>query len=175
MGLRKKWPENQLEYLKGECDLDASTSNQLNFDAKVEKERVLHGLKKSVTTHLCFIYSKRFDVKWKLNRHNGQCHQPGVTKVRVGKLGEYRCSICESTSETRVRFNRHMLLRHGDVQVFARYFKTAEELVGAYLMEQLRQPLFMAIMTGKWDKLLDELISPAAPLGRAKIDYYYSW
>jgi hypothetical protein len=132
-------------------------------------------MKKSVTTFSCLLCDKSFDARWKLNHHNGRCHQPEVSRVVAGKPGEYKCNICQSTSETRASWNRHMLFHHNDVQVYARYSKTVEELIGDYQMGRLRGPLFSAIMTGKWDKLLGQLISPDSPLDRAKIDYSHQW
>jgi hypothetical protein len=141
----------------------------------VEKEQVLHGMKKSVTTFPCLLCEKSFDARWKLNRHNGDSHQPETGYSHVGKPGQYTCKVCHKTMETKGHWNRHVFLHHSDVEVYSRYCRTVEELIGDCRMGYLRGPLFTALMSGKWDRLLGQLISPAAPLEYAKLDYYYSW
>jgi len=112
-----------------------------------------------MTTFPCNICHKVFFTKWELNHHHGDSHQPGITRVRAGKPGEYPCLVCHQVKKSRAELNKHIFKQHSDVEVFSKYAKTVEELVGNYQMRRLRAPYFNAMVFGQWDEHLGQLIN----------------
>jgi hypothetical protein len=155
--------------LQKEYDIKAGSENDFDFGGEVERQSSRNEFRGKPNLLSCELCGNSHSTKWALKRHAKNCRQPDCNYIRVGKSGEYPCSVCHQVLSSRKLFNEHIFNTHSDPDVQAKYRKSVEDLLGAWTMNRLRTMVFTAIYSGKWDCLIGRLLNPEKPVDLNKI------
>lgn len=102
----------------------------------------------------CATCHKKFETRWELDRHAGQCRQPDAKYFKLTVNGEHHCGICNLSFATMSKIKKHLFIDHTDIETRAAYQRGIEELIQPSWMQRLRKVVYSAIEKGKFDKLV---------------------
>jgi hypothetical protein len=98
-----------------------------------------------------------------LTRHLARCRTDDGNRVIVKGRDNYPCDICHQKFDAIKDFKRHIFHRHSDIESRAKYNRSIEKLVGAYMMKRLRDPVMNRIREGKFLRYTEEMLSLNEP------------
>ena len=98
--------------------------------------------KQSYKLPKCHVCSREFYTIWEARRHTDRCRPVEGHFIKIKRNGKYNCDFYKKAFEKMLEFKCHVFSYHNDIETAGKYNRRVEDLIGSYLMKQMRQSTY---------------------------------
>lgn len=122
----------------------------------------------------CQFCNRKFNQRWKANRHAGRCRDETTGHLNLKRDGLYTCRICGIQFTDNHDFKQHSFYSHQEREVKIKYQVPLEKLIGLKYLFRLRQRLLRIVQRGELASFMTKCMCKYTNLMRFPINYEHT-